>query len=91
MRVHHLALALLLASLILSGCSDSHKSSYDYLSKARQYHQKGNDAAAVIELKNALQKDPKNMEARYLIAIIDNERGKGASRKSSFESLKRLA
>lgn len=77
MNTKFLACVFFAGMLVLSGCSDSHKSSYDYLSKARKFHKAGNDGAAVIELKNALQVDPKNIEARYLMALIDNERGDG--------------
>lgn len=67
-----------LLTIFIYGCGKQ-KSSYDLLSEAQQYHKKGQDNAAVIELKNALQKDPKNGEARYLFALIHIERGEGAA------------
>lgn len=62
----------------MAGCSEQ-KSSYDYFSQARQYYEEGKDKAAVIEIKNALQKDPENGEARYLYAKILNENGDGSA------------
>ena len=69
---------LLIGLLGLIGCSKP-KTSHDYLTQARQDRQKGDDQAVLIDLKNALQKDPKNGEARYLLAVILNERGEGAA------------
>lgn len=76
--LHIVCLVTLLTSVLLSGCAKQ-KSSYDLLSEAQEYHKKGQDNAAVIELKNALQKDPKNGEARYLFALIHIDRGEGAA------------
>ena len=66
------------ASILMSGCGKQ-KSSYDLLSEAQEYHSKGQDNTAIIELKNALQQDPKNGEARYLLALIHIDRGDGAA------------
>src|SRR5450830_600273 len=45
------------------------------LADAKQYHQKGDDTSAQIQLKNVLQKSPDNVEARYLLGVISNEIG----------------
>jgi putative PEP-CTERM system TPR-repeat lipoprotein len=45
------------------------------VAEAKQYHEKGDDTSAQIQLKNALQKSPDNAEARYLLGVIDNETG----------------
>ncbi|HUW29130.1 MAG TPA: XrtA/PEP-CTERM system TPR-repeat protein PrsT [Sulfuriferula sp.] len=72
-RLHIVLLASLLAT---AGCSDS---AQKYLSEARQLQAKGDDKAAIIQLKNALQKDDKNAEARYLLGIAYNRSGNYAS------------
>ena len=40
------------------------------VAEARQYQQKGDSKAAVIQLKNALQKSPEDAEARFLLGSI---------------------
>lgn len=72
--------ALIALGLVVSaGCSRHHESSYDFLSKARENYAAGKVKTAVINLKNALQEDPKNGEARYLLARIDNKLGNGTA------------
>ena len=39
----------------------------DYLHDAKEYYQKGEIKAAVIQLKNALKESPNNGEARLLL------------------------
>lgn len=79
-RIELLSLCLLvmISALAVTGCSKP-KSSYDYLIQARHEHQNGNNQAALLDLKNALKKDPKNGEARLLMAQILNARGEGAA------------
>lgn len=62
----------------LSACSES-KNSEKLLSEAKQYQQKGDNKAAVIQLKNILQKDPDNKDARYLLGNIYNLTGDALS------------
>lgn len=68
--------SVLLAAL-LTGCSGENPE--QFLAKARQQYDSGNKAAAVIELKNAIQKNPDYAEARLLLGKIYNEKGDGAS------------
>ena len=68
----------LLVMLAVTACSKP-KSSDDYLTQARQDRHNGDDKAAIIDLKNALQKDPKNGEARVLLAQILNDHGEGSA------------
>lgn len=58
----------------LSACSKT-QSSEKLLSDAKQYQQKGDNKAAIIQLKNILQKDPNNKDARYLLGAIYNQSG----------------
>jgi len=71
-----LPIALLIALLVTTGCGDS---ASKYLSEAKQLQAKGDDKAAIIQFKNALQKDDKNAEARYLLGITYNHSGNFAS------------
>jgi Tfp pilus assembly protein PilF len=42
---------------------------------ARNYQQKGDNKAAIIQLKNSLQQNPNDPEARYLLGTIYNKTG----------------
>ena len=49
----------------LTGCRN--ESSGDLIRSAREYQAKGDHPAAIIQLKNAIQKQPDNGEARLLL------------------------
>ena len=75
-RPSRLHLALLTTLLITAGCGDS---ATKYLSEAKQLEAKGDDKGAIIQFKNALQKDDKNAEVRYLLGTLYNRSGDYAS------------
>jgi putative PEP-CTERM system TPR-repeat lipoprotein len=68
LRLHVLAFACAATLTVvgLAGCGGNDPSSF--LVSAKSYIAKRDYRAAIIELKNALQKDPDNGEARYLLA-----------------------
>jgi putative PEP-CTERM system TPR-repeat lipoprotein len=68
-------LAALLLSASLAACR--HESGAELRSKALQYRAHGDQASAVITLKNALEADPGNAETRYLLAATYVEIGDG--------------
>jgi putative PEP-CTERM system TPR-repeat lipoprotein len=65
----------------LTGCdgSDKKQSSADHYNKAVEYRTKGDSAAALIEIKNALQADAKNGPAHLLRAEVLIDSGDIAS------------
>jgi putative PEP-CTERM system TPR-repeat lipoprotein len=65
------------AALISSGIAACGKSEdpQTLISDARRYEEKGDNKAAIIQLKNALQKNPDDPEARYLLGVIYNKTG----------------
>lgn len=76
-KLKTLVTALFVVTLSAGGlvaCSKT-QSAQALVSEARQFQQKGDYKAAVIQLKNALQKDPNDIEARYLLGSIYNETG----------------
>jgi putative PEP-CTERM system TPR-repeat lipoprotein len=69
--------AALSGILLLSGglASCSRQSPEALVAEAAKYRQKGDEKAAVIQLKNALQQNPNDANARYLLGVIYNETG----------------
>jgi putative PEP-CTERM system TPR-repeat lipoprotein len=69
-RRHYRRVALALSlGMALGGCQRSSDPAA-MIAEARQYRQSGDIAAAVIQLKNALQKDPDNRAARRLLGEV---------------------
>ena len=75
---------LLTASLLNTANAD------DYVREAEAYLEKGEAKAAVIQLKNALQENPANIEARLLLGRIYLQAGDGASAEKELERAKKL-
>lgn len=65
-------MAVLTATLIVLGCSDG--SPAKMMASAKDYLEKGDPAAAIIQIKNTLSKDPASSEARLLLgrALLDS-------------------
>ena len=61
----------------LVGCGDR-TTDLEYLQRAREYQAKQDWSASVIELKNALRKNPDNRDARLLLGQIYVTTGNGA-------------
>ncbi|MSQ21633.1 MAG: hypothetical protein EXR39_19375 [Betaproteobacteria bacterium] len=73
---HYVRVRIIAASLIalgLTACFD--KSADEYVASAKRYVAKKNNAAATIELRNAIQKAPKHAEARFLLGALFLEQG----------------
>ena len=82
-------IALSFGVVLGSGCSQS-TSVEKYLQDAQQYRQKGDNKAAIIQLKNVLQKNADHAEARYQLGIIYNELGDYLSAEKELEKARRL-
>ena len=63
---HARVLCWLFATALLAGCGS--KDPAAFIASAKSYMAKADYSAATIEIKNALQKDPDNREARLLLA-----------------------
>ncbi len=71
MQVRKVLLSILGASLLfLVGCEGAKDREAKYLSKAQAYFDEENYEKVRVELKNVLQINPKNVEARYLTALV---------------------
>lgn len=71
------ATAIVLTALALAGCTD--ESPESRVAAAKEYLQKKDTASAMIEVKNALQKNPDLGEARYLLGSTLLAEGKATS------------
>lgn len=68
-------ISLLLAGMfMLMACESSEDRASGYLASAEQLFADGDVVKAEIEVKNALQIQPKNAKARFLLARIDEDR-----------------
>lgn len=77
-------LAIVFGLLLVVGCQEQ-LSDAEYIARARQHQQKGELKTAVIELKNALQHNPNNAEARLLLGQIYVRQGDGAAAQKELE------
>ena len=68
-----LSAAFLALAILLAACGRDDPQAL--LASAKQYMAKRDFAASVIQLKNALQKDPQHAEARYLLGLASLEAG----------------
>jgi len=72
--------ALVLGSaLLVVGCGSPSVSDVEYVERAKAHQEKRDWAAATVELKNALQKNEDNVEARLLLGQVYLETGEGAA------------
>jgi len=62
--------------LLLAGCGSPQQKSAAYLDQARKYYESGDLVHARIELRNALQVEPRNARALYLLALVDEREEK---------------
>jgi len=67
-----LCIAMISGSLLTGGLAACSKSPdvQALVSEAGEYHRKGDNKAAVIQLKNALQQSPEDMHARLLLGTV---------------------
>lgn len=82
MTKHPVALAIALAfasSAGLSGCDRAAKlTEQEHIQRAKDFEAKGDLKTSVIELKNAVQKNPDSAQARLLLGQIYLKTGRGA-------------
>ena len=85
-------LSLVLASsLIISGCDQFNQySEQELIQRAKDFEDKGNLKASIIELKNALQKNPNNPQARLLLGQIYLKNGMGHEAEKELSQAEKL-
>jgi len=82
-------LALALAASIC-GCGGGGEDPAALMASAKQYLQRRDFSASVIQLKNLLQKNPDNAEARYLLGVALLEQGDVVSAQIELDKAVRL-
>ncbi|ARN74104.1 tetratricopeptide repeat protein [Oceanicoccus sagamiensis] len=77
--------SILSGMLLLTACGGGEERQEKYLSKAQEYFDQDNMDKAKIEVKNVMQINPKNPDAKYLMGLIDekNKNFRGAFRQFS--------
>src|SRR4051812_3371888 len=78
LRAGAMALALAAALAALPGCHGT-ADVPTLLAEAGQFHRKGENKAAIIQLKNLLQQQPRNGPARILLGAAYADSGDGVS------------
>lgn len=78
-----LSFVVVIAIAFVAGCGESDDPQL-LLAQAKQSREKGDNSAALVLLKNALQLDPRIAEARYLLAVIEYEAGDYSSAEKEF-------
>ena len=73
----------------LAGCGDR-TTDVEHVQRAREHQAKQELPASVIELKNALQKNPENRDARLLLGQIYVETGNGAPAEKELQRAREL-
>ena len=85
----YLARIFLVSVVALSGCGQD-ESAQEYLDAAAAYETAGDYAAAAVQIKNAIQIDPNNQQARTKLGFMHMRRGDFASAKKELERAKKL-
>ena len=70
MKKYAFVAALVLATFLLFACGGAEERKASYIAKAKAFVSEENFEKARIELKNALQISPKDIEARYMLAEV---------------------
>ena len=62
------------AALLLGACGSPAERAADYIAKAQARYDAGDLVEARIEAQNAIQVEPKNVKARYLLSLIAEDK-----------------
>jgi putative PEP-CTERM system TPR-repeat lipoprotein len=85
------SLIILAAVLAISACNRAQSyTDQEYVQKAKEFQDQGKQDSALIELKNALQKNPKNLEARWRLADVYISKGQGELAENELKKAKDL-
>jgi putative PEP-CTERM system TPR-repeat lipoprotein len=78
-------------TLMSSGCDRmTHYTEQERIQRAKDFEDRGNLKSSIIELKNVLQKNPKNPQARLLLGQIYLKSGMGSEAEKEFSQAEKL-
>lgn len=83
-------IALLMAVMMI-GCSSPEEKKARFYNKGKELYEKGDYAKARLELKNALQIDPKYADAYYMIGLVSLKSGDARAAYGAFKKTVELA
>lgn len=72
-KSRRMAAAILTASLMVYGCGGAEERQADYYQKAQSLYEAGDYEKARIEVRNVLQINANNADARYLMALLEEK------------------
>jgi putative PEP-CTERM system TPR-repeat lipoprotein len=85
------ALIILAISAPLAGCDSSAKlTEQEHIQRAKDFEDKGNLKGSIVELKNAIQKNPDSPQARLLLGQIYLKVGMGAEAEKELSQAEKL-
>lgn len=88
---HLLRFSALLLLCALVGCDTTFQAADEiYVANAKKYLAQDDYSSAEIELKNALQRNPENREARWMLGVMHVAEGDGAAAQKELEKAGRL-
>jgi len=94
MTQHPIALAIALAfaaSVTLSGCDrTANLTEQEHIQRAKDFEDKGNLRGSIVELKNAIQKNPDSPQARLLLGQVYLKAGFGAEAEKELTRAEKL-
>lgn len=76
---------VLVTALLVTACGQTSFSADEHLAQAQQAYAEGNLRTAIIEVKNALQQDPTQADARRLLGEYNLELGNGVEAEAELE------
>ncbi|MHB1332334.1 MAG: XrtA/PEP-CTERM system TPR-repeat protein PrsT [Sulfuriferula sp.] len=89
--LHSALILALLTTATLQGCDhNANLTEQQLIQRAKDYEDKGDLKAGVIELKNALQKNPNSPQARLLLGEIYLKANMGAAAESELDKAQKL-
>ena len=75
LRAVRVVVALVLVITLMVGCSGPEEKKLKFLNKGKELYEKGKYTEAKLEFKNAIQIDPKYVEAHYMLGMAEMKTG----------------